>query len=108
MKPGNDTKLYTVQLTRQPVPVNTNGATVYHKSAYFGELQVGEPAVKFTVVFDTGSGHLVLPSTYCRSETCKAHKRYRRSTSTTGKDINHNGKLVQPGALRDQITVSFG
>lgn len=105
---ANDTKLYTVQLTRQPVPVNSNGATVYHKSAYFGELLVGEPAVKFTVVFDTGSGHLVLPSTYCRSETCKAHTRYSRRASLHGRDIDFDGSTVMPGHPRDQITISFG
>lgn len=100
--------LYTVQLTRQPVPVNSNGATVYHKSAYFGELMIGEPSVKFTVVFDTGSGHLVLPSTYCRSETCKAHTRYSRRASLHGRDIDFDGSTVLPGHPRDQITISFG
>jgi hypothetical protein len=105
---ANSSLLYTVQLTRQPVPVNSNGATVYHKSAYFGELLIGEPATKFTVVFDTGSGHLVLPSTYCRSETCKAHTRYSRRASLHGRDIDFDGSTVLPGHPRDQITISFG
>jgi hypothetical protein len=105
---ANASKLYTVQLTRQPVPVNSNGATVYHKSAYFGELLVGEPAVKFTAVFDTGSGHLVLPSTYCRSDTCKAHTRYSRRASLYGRDVDFDGSTVMPGHPRDQITISFG
>jgi hypothetical protein len=101
-------ELYTVRLTRQRVPVSSTGATTYHKSAYFGELTIGEPAVTFKVVFDTGSGHLILPSTYCRSETCKVHTRYRRSTSTTAKDIDYDGSIVAPGQPRDQITISFG
>merc|ERR1719191_742858 len=105
---ANSSLLYTVQLTRQPVPVNSNGATVYHKSAYFGELLIGEPAVKFTVVFDTGSGHLVLPSTYCRSDTCKAHTRYSRRASLFGRDIDFDGSTVLPGHPRDQIAISFG
>merc|ERR1719387_498590 len=107
-EPSNSSNLYTVQLTRQPVPVTTNGATVYHKSAYFGELKIGEPPVKFTVVFDTGSGHLVLPSTYCRSETCKVHTRYSRRASLYGRDVDFDGSTVLPGHPRDQITISFG
>merc|ERR1719316_877981 len=101
-------ELYTVRLTRQRVPISSTGATTYHKSAYFGELAIGEPAVTFKVVFDTGSGHLILPSTYCRSETCKVHTRYRRSASTTAKDIDYDGSIVGPGQPRDQITNSFG
>jgi len=101
-------ELYTVRLTRQRVPISTTGATTYHKSAYFGELTIGEPPVAFKVVFDTGSGHLILPSTYCRSETCKVHTRYRRSTSTTAKDIDYDGSIVAAGQPRDQITISFG
>jgi len=96
----------TIKLTRQKVTEDDEEDFV--RSAYYGTLMIGSPPQPFTVVFDTGSGHLVLPSTYCKSETCRAHRRYRRSTSTTGKDINHNGKLVSPGALRDQISVSFG
>jgi len=90
------------------VPLQTKGDVVYHKSAYFGEISVGEPPVVFKVVFDTGSGHLVLPSTYCRSETCKVHKRYRRSASSTANDIDFDGSIVEKGQPRDQITVSFG
>lgn len=99
-------ELFTVQLTRQSMPVQKSGGR--HKSAYFGEIAVGNPPMLFKVVFDTGSGHLILPSTYCRSETCKAHTRYRRSASQTAIDIDYDGKVVEPGQPRDQITISFG
>merc|ERR1719387_2114485 len=101
-------ELFSVKLTRQRVPVNSNDGVTYHKSAYFGELTVGDPPVTFTVVFDTASGHLILPSTYCHSDTCKVHTRYRRSMSETAKDIDYDGTLVEPGQPRDQITISFG
>jgi saccharopepsin len=101
-------ELFSVKLTRQRVEVNSNDGVQYHKSAYFGELTVGDPPVTFTVVFDTGSGHLILPSTYCHSETCKVHTRYRRSMSNTAKDIDYDGTIVEPGQPRDQITISFG
>jgi len=107
-KAPDASELFSVKLTRQRVPVNSDEGVTYHKSAYFGELTVGDPPVTFTVVFDTGSGHLILPSTYCHSETCKVHTRYRRSMSHTAKDIDYDGTSVEPGQPRDQITISFG
>jgi len=100
--------MFSVGLTRHSFPVNSVGHIVYYRSAYFGTLHVGTPPVPFKVVFDTGSGHLILPSTYCQSETCRAHRRYRRVDSATAKDIDYDGTLVLPGQPRDQITVSFG
>jgi hypothetical protein len=99
--------MLSVKLTKQKVE-NEQAEEDFVRSAYYGTVMVGTPPEPFTVVFDTGSGHLVLPSTYCKSETCRVHKRYRRSTSTTGKDINHNGVVIDPGKVRDQISVSFG
>lgn len=96
----------TVKLTRQVVGQEAGDDFV--RSAYYGTLMVGTPPEPFTVVFDTGSGHLILPSTYCRSETCKAHKRFRRTASSTANDINCNGNVVAAGQMRDQISVSFG
>lgn len=71
-------------------------------------FRLGPLRRRFTAVFDTGSGHLVLPSGYCHSDTCKAHSRFRRSTSKSAKDIDSDGSEVAAGAPRDQITVSFG
>merc|ERR1719454_2801923 len=93
--PFQQEEVMSVKLTRQKVD-NDQEEEDFVRSAYYGTLMVGTPPEPFTVVFDTGSGHLVLPSTYCRSETCRVHKRYRRSASATGKDINHNGKIVAP------------
>merc|ERR1719217_570304 len=105
---ADPSELFSVKLTRQRVPVNSNEGVEYHKSAYFGRLTIGDPPVTFTVVFDTGRGHLILPSTYCHSDTCKVHTRYRRSLSQTAKDIDYDGTVVEPGQPRDQITISFG
>jgi len=60
---------------------------VIHKTAYYGRLEVGSPRQPFTVVFDTGSGNLMIPSTYCQSKACTMHKRFDRKSSTTAEDI---------------------
>jgi hypothetical protein len=95
-----------IKLTRQIVEINHK--TNYVKSDYHGTILVGTPGLPMTVVFDTGSGHLLLPSMYCKTEACKVHTRYRRSGSSTGRDINFNGSAVVRGLPRDSITVEFG
>eukprot|EP00927_Polykrikos_kofoidii_P041051 TRINITY_DN34983_c0_g1_i1.p1 TRINITY_DN34983_c0_g1~~TRINITY_DN34983_c0_g1_i1.p1 ORF type:complete len:570 (+),score=66.25 TRINITY_DN34983_c0_g1_i1:186-1712(+) len=99
---------FTIPLTRETVPTNTTGGMSEYKSTYWGIISVGTPAVKFRVVFDTGSGHVVVPSTFCHSDNCRSHRRYRRSASTSGVDIDSNNVRLEPSSDRDQMTVSFG
>jgi len=54
-----------------------------HALQYYGEVEVGTPLQKFTVIFDTGSGHLLLPSERCESEACAKHKRFLANKSST-------------------------
>merc|ERR1719253_1056206 len=81
---------------------------VVHKTAYYGKVHIGSPKQPLTVVFDTGSGNLMVPSTYCRSHACTMHKRFDRKKSATAEDIEADGSLSRKGGLRDQITVTFG
>mmetsp|Transcript_37915 Transcript_37915/g.120842 ORF Transcript_37915/g.120842 Transcript_37915/m.120842 type:complete len:697 (+) Transcript_37915:89-2179(+) len=100
---------FAVPLHRQRVPVQTDDGVISYKSVYFGSISVGVPqAQKFTVVFDTGSGHVIIPSKVCRSETCQIHNRYDRLASPGARDVDADGTQVQPGAPRDQLTVAFG
>jgi hypothetical protein len=101
-------QVQTVQLQRQSVEIAHPDGAVYYKTAYWGTLTVGQPGKPFSVVFDTGSGHLILPTTWCHSRSCKAHRRYKRSASRTAVDIDYDGRVVGPGDERDQLTVSFG
>jgi hypothetical protein len=102
-------KLASVPLQRQHIPLYTQEGITHHKSAYYGQVSVGGPERQvFNVVFDTGSGHLVLPSTFCREDTCRKHNRFRRKMSETARDIDVDGSTVAPGQQRDQITVGYG
>lgn len=102
---GTDNKVFTVVIERQQEAAEQSAG---ERNAYYGTLSVGSPPQPFKVVFDTGSGHLILPSMYCHSETCRAHSRYKRSASGTARDIDWNGTLTPPNTPRDQITVAFG
>merc|ERR1719473_181116 len=110
---GTHTQSRSIQMRRQTYKEKSNSkgnsiAKVVHKTAYYGQLEVGTPKQDFTVVFDTGSGNLMIPSTYCRSNACTQHKRFNRKESTTSEDIEADGSMAQKGAPRDQITVTFG
>lgn len=99
---------YTVPLSRHRTPLDASGSVVMYRSAYYGRIAIGSPLQEIDVVFDTGSGHLVVPSTYCKSATCIKHKRYKKRASSSAQDINGDGTIVQPGDARDQISVTFG
>lgn len=101
---------FTVQLRKQSVPVEVDGRTVVHKTAYFGTVYVGMPRPQeFTVVFDTGSAHFFLPSSTCEDEPCLLHRRYNRSASESAVDIDHDGSVVSVDASeRDLASVAYG
>lgn len=99
---------HVVPLHRQRVPVQGDDDRISYKSVYFGSVAVGNPEQKFSVVFDTGSGHVILPSSECHSETCLIHNRYHRQASDGAIDVDYDGTPVRSGAPRDQITVAFG
>lgn len=100
--------LLTVKLKRQHMPLHSQDGVVQHRSAYYGQVSIGQPAQSFQVVFDTGSGHLVLPSMLCRAPTCRKHRQFKRQVSPSARDIDVDGTAVGPGQARDQITLGFG
>jgi len=99
---------HIVGLRRESVPVYRRGKVASFKTSYSGILSVGTPPQEFRVVFDTGSGHIVLPASECKSEACLVHRRFNMSHSSTAVPIQSSGATVVEGELADQVTIGFG
>jgi len=99
---------FTVKLERQQYPLFDTEGMAQHKSAYYGNISIGSPPQIFAVVFDTGSGHLIIPHAACRDASCKMHRRYSAKNSLTSQDISADGEILDGDVPRDQIEVGFG
>lgn len=81
---------------------------------YVGKVLVGQPPQELSVLFDTSSGHVLVPHKGCKSKACVEHKRYSPWKSTTAMDVNVDGdevdkghRFARHGRVRTGVSVDF-
>ncbi|XP_020368736.1 gastricsin-like [Rhincodon typus] len=74
-------------------------------NSYYGSITIGNPPQSFTVLFDTGSSNLWVPSIYCDSLACEYHPKFNPSRSST---FRTNGQRFSMAYGSGSLTGFFG
>lgn len=74
-----------------PRPLPKVALKDFMNAQYFGDISLGTPPQHFTVVFDTGSSNLWVPSSRCKgfNIACLLHRRYTSTRSSTYHEGGH-------------------
>merc|ERR1719223_1077806 len=76
---------------------------IVHKTTYWGAISLGTPPQEFKVIFDTGSGNLILPNDACTEPGCAPHRKYSPKSSATAKKASN-----EKGEAGSSITFGTG
>jgi len=81
-----------------------------HVSEYYGKIAVGSPPQLFDVVFDTGSGNVVLPTVKCTEDVCVRHRRFESKASKTAVQLAYEDEtpLMAGQTDRDTTSITYG
>ncbi|CAG9323273.1 unnamed protein product [Blepharisma stoltei] len=77
---------------------------------YYGDIKIGTPPQIFSVLFDTGSSSLFIPSVSCYAQSCRYHHTYNHQKSSSyiknGQKFasNYDGGAVSGFLSQDTVT----
>jgi len=100
----------------KPLKVHLERVKAHNSSAtfYVGKVAIGQPPQEFEVLFDTSSGHVLVPHKACKSRACVDHQQYSPTKSNTAVDVNVDGEQVDKGhrfarhgLVRTGVSVDF-
>ncbi|CAK0820025.1 unnamed protein product [Prorocentrum cordatum] len=100
--------IHVISLERDATPLRVKGSVVAFRIAYTGIIRVGSPAQEFKVIFDSGSGQVVLPSNRCEGPICRRLRRYTMSSSTGAFHVELSGQPTPEDGRPDNVEISFG
>lgn len=88
----------------------TRNAAIHKRIAFYGQIAIGTPPKEYSVVFDSGSGNLIVPARGCDSKACEIHKRYDENASTTAIEVSCDGspRLPESPPPHDEVEIGFG
>uniref|UniRef100_A0A8C4UFU1 pepsin A n=1 Tax=Falco tinnunculus TaxID=100819 RepID=A0A8C4UFU1_FALTI len=89
-------KQHPYNLATKYFPSDTSAEPLqnYMDNEYYGTISIGTPGQEFTVIFDTGSSNLWVPSVYCSSMACSNHNRFNPAESSTYVGTNESVDIV--------------
>lgn len=99
-------QLRAYQFLNSEVPIMN-----FQDAQYYGPINIGSNGQPFTVIFDTGSSNLWVPSSQCKTLACLPHNKYHSEQSSTYKkdgrtlEIQYGSGKISGFLSNDQITV---